>query len=139
VEEVKGIVGSALFLVLSYSAIAQEECSYSKTVARSQCGVVTDMNGAPIKGAKVAVMWADVGSSTETNSKGEWGFLSKGKRQGWILVDAHGFQALHFDYSTSKDSTEKCEQPIYIRLAPAGGSCSSIATLDPSKGLNTRK
>ena len=87
----------------------------------------------------MAVMVADVGSGTKTNSKGEWGFLSKGKRQGWILVDAHGFQALHFDYVTSKNSTEKCEHPIYIRLAPVGGSCNSVATLDRQKGLLTRK
>ena len=135
----RALVGLFAIFALSLSVIAQEECSAPKIAAQSQCGVVTDLKGSPIQGAKVAVMWADVGSSTKTNMKGEWGFLSKGKRQGWILVDAHGFQPLHFDYSTSKDSTGKCEQPIYIRLAPAGSSCGSIATVDSKKGLQSRK
>jgi hypothetical protein len=92
------------------------------------------MSGEPIAHAKVSVGVGDVGSSTTTDAKGRWGFLSDTTDSGWIEIEAKGFRSERFEYYTTGKSSQVCKKPVYIRLIVGADSC-PVVTMNAKHGI----
>ena len=116
------------------------------------CGIVTDLSGMPVAKAEVAAMWADFGTSQQTDELGRWSFGS-GAGPHWMMVDGVGFETLIFDYvdqaapkSSGADKPafilpgmdHACPKPIFVRLAPRS-SKAGFVTLDPKQDNSKKK
>jgi hypothetical protein len=139
-----------IFLTMTPFLSAQSK--RPKIATSMLCGVVTDLAGAPIAKATVAAMWADFGTSNETDQSGRWSF-GRGTGPHWMKVDAEGFETFIFDYVDKADpksnGAEKpafivpakdsvCPTPIYVRLAPSN-SDDGFVTLDEKRILKEKK
>jgi hypothetical protein len=144
--------GFVLSLYLGLMPLAPFIEHRPKIVAPALCGDVSDVNGAPIKNASVAAMWADFGTSTKTNELGQWSF-GAGTGPHWMEIEAEGFETFIFDYVdqaephdsggdkpafTLPPKNAKCAVPIHVRLAPKGSSAGSVS-LDTNTNSTTRK
>ena len=86
------------------------------------CGVVTTTSTKPVVNAEVAAMWADFGTSQQTDAQGRWSF---GPHAGphWMQIQADGFEPFIFDYvETGNEKDSGADKPAFIRT-PEGLSC----------------
>ena len=131
---IAGVALVCLLSGLSTALVAQVDCVSPTLKLPSECGIVTDMRGAPIAGATVSEGLGDVGSFVKTDERGRWGFLSDEKRSGWLRVEAKGFRTAEFKYSTTGKSINACHRPVYIRLVTGLDGC-PVATLHENEGI----
>jgi len=123
-----------LLLMPCLCADSQVDCVSPKLKLPAACGVVTDMSGQPIPGARVSVGAADVGSFATTDEKGRWGFLSDEKMAGWMRVEAKGFRTAEFQYVTEGKSVQVCKRPVYIRIFVGLEGC-PVVTMNAKQGI----
>jgi hypothetical protein len=126
----------AIFLTMTCSLPAQEK--RPKIAASVLCGVVTDLAGAPIPKARVAAMWGDFGTSTNTDQSGRWSF-GKGTGPHWMTVDAEGFQTFIFDYvDKAEPKNSGADKPAFI-VHPKDGTCPTPIYVRPGAARFRRR
>jgi hypothetical protein len=144
----------SILLVIAFAALAVSaaRAARPRITTAGLCGVVTDLEGMPIANATVSAMFADFGTSQQTDDGGRWNF-GRGAGPHWMKVEDDGFHTFLFDYVDKeneksngadnpaflqKPKDKSCLTPIYVRLAPVYRKAGMV-TLNPSKGVHKEK
>ena len=126
-------LGFCLLLGVVTIAGAQIDCVYPALKVPNACGVVTDPDGQPIRGAEVSTDAIETKPSTTTDGLGRWSLVLPAKSSGWVQVRVNGFQMGTLRIVTQKASSSVCKKPIYVRLV-VGEGC-TVATMKPKQGI----